>query len=133
MPKSEHIKRANMNWKKCFSAVKGCESHTSQSNLVSNIILLKICVLCIKETLRLTSDFNCEVLSNHAVPGSQVSMDKLVGIEVCHPVRYLSSHLNHLLQRRQRLAARALLHSRTNAAFNTSVSLFHYSNPYVKS
>lgn len=90
-------------------------------------------MLCIKETLRLTSDFNCEVLSNHAVPGSQVSMDKLVGIEVCHPVRYLSSHLNHLLQRRQRLAARALLHSRTNAAFNTSVSLFHYSNPYVKS
>lgn len=47
-----------------------------------------------------TSDLNCEIFCHHAVPGCQVSVDKLLGIEVRHAVRNFCSHLDHLLQRR---------------------------------
>lgn len=45
----------------------------------------------------ITSNFYCEVLSHHAVSSSQISVDKLVGIEVSHAISNLSSHLQHLL------------------------------------
>lgn len=45
-----------------------------------------------------TSDLDGVVLSHHAVPGGQISVDKLFGVEVGHAVCYLPRHLNHLLQ-----------------------------------
>lgn len=55
-----------------------------------------------------TSNFHCEVFCYHAVSCSKVSVNKLVGIEVCHPISNLSCHLNHLLQS-WRCLARILL------------------------
>lgn len=45
-----------------------------------------------------TPNFDSEVLSHHAVASSQVTVDKLVGVEVCHAVGNLSCHLDHLAQ-----------------------------------
>lgn len=59
----------------------------------------------------ITSDFDSEVFGHHAVPGSQVSVDKLVCVEVRHAIGNFASHLNHLLQWWEGLAARSLLHS----------------------
>ena len=56
----------------------------------------------------LTPDLDGEVLGHHAVPGRQVSMDELVGVEVGHAIRDLSRHLDHLLQRGQRQTGRVL-------------------------
>lgn len=49
-----------------------------------------------------TSDLNSKVLGYHAVPGCQISVDKLVGVEVSHTISNLPCHLKHLLQRRER-------------------------------
>lgn len=56
-----------------------------------------------------TSYLDSEVLGHHAVPGGQISMDKLVGVEVSHAVGDLSRHLKHLFQRRERQAGKLLL------------------------
>lgn len=45
-----------------------------------------------------TSYFDCKILSYHAVPGCQVSVDKFLGIKISHAICNLSSHLDHLLQ-----------------------------------
>lgn len=45
-----------------------------------------------------TSYFDGEIVSHHAVSGRQVSVHELLGVEVGHPVCYLSRHLDHLLQ-----------------------------------
>lgn len=37
-------------------------------------------------------------MSHHAVPGRQVSVDKLLGVQVRHAVGDLRRHLDHLLQ-----------------------------------
>lgn len=56
-----------------------------------------------------TSYFYSEVLGHHAVSGRQISVDKLVGIEVSHAVGDLPGHLKHLLQWRERQAGPLLL------------------------
>lgn len=56
-----------------------------------------------------TSYLHSEVFSHHTVPGCQISMDKLVGVEVSHAVSDLTRHLKHLLQRRERQARPLLL------------------------
>lgn len=53
---------------------------------------------------KLTSYFDSEILSHHAVPGCQISVDKLLGVEVRHAVCDLSCHLDHLFQSRRRTA-----------------------------
>lgn len=45
-----------------------------------------------------TSDFDSEIFGHHAVAGSKVSVDELVGIEVCHAVGDLARHLDHLAE-----------------------------------
>lgn len=44
-----------------------------------------------------TSYFYSEVLRHHAVSGRQISVDKLVGVEVSHAISDLPGHLKHLL------------------------------------
>ena len=73
-----------------------------------------------------TSDLDGEVLGHHAVPGGQVAVDELLGVEVGHAVGDLRRHLDHLLQRGRR-AARVVLHTkqtnkqvRAKAAFSKS-------------
>lgn len=51
-----------------------------------------------QNVLKRTSYFDGEIRSYHAVPGCQVSVDKLLGIKVSHAVCDLSSHLDHLFQ-----------------------------------
>lgn len=58
---------------------------------------------------RFTSYLNSEILSHHAVPGCQISMDKLVSVEVSHAISDLPCHLKHLLQGRERQARPLLL------------------------
>ena len=55
-----------------------------------------------------TSYLDGEVVCHHAVPGRQVSVDELVGVEVGHAVGDLSCHLDHLLQRRETEGLRLL-------------------------
>ena len=45
-----------------------------------------------------TPDLDGEVLGHHAVSGRQVSVHKLVGSEVGHAIRDLTSHLDHISQ-----------------------------------
>lgn len=45
-----------------------------------------------------TSYFDGEIVSYHAVSGCQISVHKLLGVQIRHAVCYLSSHLDHLLQ-----------------------------------
>lgn len=59
-----------------------------------------------------TSNLHCEILCNHAVPGSQVPVDKLIGIQVGHAVCNFSGHLDHLFKRWQDLAVGVLWHSK---------------------
>lgn len=47
-----------------------------------------------------TSYFDGEIVGYHAVPGCQVPVDELLGVEVSHAICDLSSHLDHLLQSR---------------------------------
>lgn len=42
-----------------------------------------------------TSNFYCEVFSYHTVPSCQVSVDKLLRVQVSHAICNLSSHLDH--------------------------------------
>lgn len=51
-----------------------------------------------QNVIKRTSYFDSEICSYHAVPGCQVSVDKLLGIKVSHAVCDLSSHLDHLFQ-----------------------------------
>lgn len=53
---------------------------------------------CVPVVLKLTSYFDGQILSYHAVSGCQISVDKLLGVQVSHAVCDLSSHLDHLLQ-----------------------------------
>lgn len=55
-----------------------------------------------------TSYFNSEVLPHHTVSRCQVSVNKLLCVEVCHAISYLRCHLDHLFQCRRR-AARVIL------------------------
>lgn len=57
---------------------------------------------------RLTSNLHSEVLGHHAVPGSQISVDKLVGIKVWHAIGDLPRHLDHLFEWGQGLAGGVL-------------------------
>lgn len=51
-----------------------------------------------------TSNLHSEVLGHHAVPGSQISVDKFVGIQVRHAVGDFPCHLDHLFEGGQDLA-----------------------------
>ncbi len=66
--------------------------------------------------LKLTSYFDSKIVSYHAVSGCQVSVDKLLGIQVSHAVCDLSGHLDHLLQSWRR-APRVVLRD-TREIFN---------------
>lgn len=59
----------------------------------------------------LTSNLHSEVLGHHAVPGSQISVDKFVGIQVRHAVGDFPCHLDHLFERGQDLAGGVLWQS----------------------
>lgn len=76
----------------------------------------------------LTSDFNGKVFGHHAVPGCQVSVDKLVGVEVRHAVSDLPRHLKHLLQRRKRQAGPLLLwkQARNEELYLLNILLEHF-------
>lgn len=47
-----------------------------------------------------TSDLDGEVLRHHAVPGGEVSVDELFGVEVGHAVGNFCCHLQHVFQSR---------------------------------
>ena len=56
-----------------------------------------------------TSDLDSEVLGHHAVPGGQVTVDELLGVEVGHAIGDLPGHLDHQLQGGRWPARRVIL------------------------
>lgn len=65
--------------------------------MLSNILIFRVIFLISVKVKKHTSDFHREIFCHHAVSRSKISVNKLVGVEVCHPVSNLSCHLNHLL------------------------------------
>lgn len=86
----------------------------------------------------LTSNLHSEVLGHHAVSGSQISVDKFVGIQVWHAVGYFPCHLDHLFEGGQDLAGGVLWQSegvKSTGKKQCSVSLssfsaFHHTQHY---